>query len=464
MAHANEAAGILSAGILREGTRAFRRSSRPSRFAALVALAATVAAIYIYSGCCITLRLPIRSDGYGYYAYLTSVFIDHDLSMKTAMANRWTGLPLPAVAPEWNGIARYAPTGRLIDKYTMGTALLQAPFFLAAEWYATVTRNAPYSAPYQIANVISGIVFLWLGAWVLARALIRQFSPFATALAAACVIFGTSLFHDATFIGSFSHVYSFFLFALLVHAADRYRGAANNAQAAQIPVSLGLGCVIGLIALTRVPNAVAALIPLAMLVERFRKTGNYAARAIEALAGVVAFACVFGLQIAYWYAVTGHLLLNSYQGEHFDWLHPHLLQFLFSVRRGLFLWSPVLWIAILGLPRFVRRDGIVATAFLVVLVLEVYICSCWWSWWFGASFGSRPVADMMPLVAFPLAHGLDALSARFDRKVSAATVLVLVAFSLFLMLSYWKEYIPWDNPTAGDLLRLPGWWVMQIGR
>lgn len=454
----------MSAGIHRESARAFRRSPGPPRFAAFVALAAIVASIYIYSGCCITLRLPIRSDGYGYYAYLTSVFVDHDLSMKTAMANRWTGLPLPAVAPEWNGIARYAPTGRLIDKYTMGTALLQAPFFLAAEWYAAITRSLPYSAPYQIANVLSAIVFLWLGAWILAGALIRQFSPFVTGLTAAGVVFGTSLFHDATFIGSFSHVYSFFLFAVLVRAANRYRGAANDTAAAAIPICLGLGGLIGLIALTRVPNVIAALIPLAVLVERLRRTRNWGACALEALAGIAAFVCVFGLQMAYWFATTGHLLLNSYQGERFDWLNPHLLQFLFSVRRGLFFWSPVLWIGILGIPRFVRRDGLLAPAFLVVLMLEVYICSCWWSWWFGASFGSRPLADMTPLMAFPLAHGVDALRTRLDRKACAATVLALVAFSVFLMLSYWKEYIPWDNPTAADLLRLPVWWVLQIVR
>jgi len=47
------------------------RLSRPFWFATLVLLLGMVAVIYLYSGCCMAPLQPIRSDAYGYYAYLT---------------------------------------------------------------------------------------------------------------------------------------------------------------------------------------------------------------------------------------------------------------------------------------------------------------------------------------------------------------------------------------------------------
>lgn len=430
-------------------------------FATVVLLLGAAAVTYIYCGCCITLRLPIRSDGYGYYAYLTSVFVDHDLTMKTAMAYRRMDPPMAPVAPEWTGIAPYAPTGRLLDKYTLGTALLQTPFFLAAQLWATLARKPPYSFPYQFANVVSSVFFLTFGTWLLVRSLMRKFTPAIAIPSAAGVIFGTSLFHDATFLTSFSHAYSYFAFALLVVAVDRYQ-KEDDAGAPKILRPLELGAITGLIALIRVPNVVAGLIPLALISRRLYRTGNFGQFALEFLSGVAAFAVVFGLQMAYWFAVTGHILLNSYQGEYFDWTHPHLWEFLFSIRRGLFLWSPLLLLAVLGVPRLLRRDPWIGTAITAVLLLELYVCSSWWSWWFGMSFESRPVADMMPLVAFPLAHGLEVAGAKLGRRTCALAVFGLILLNSILMLSFWKEFIPWYNPTLTDILRLPQRWVSEL--
>jgi hypothetical protein len=160
----------------------------------------------------------------------------------------------------------------------------------------------------------------------------------------------------------------------------------------------------------------------------------------------------------YWHAVTGRFLLDPYQGEHFNWLAPQIWNFLFSIRRGLFVWSPVVLIAAAGLPLLVRRDKPLGFAVCAVLALEVYICSSWWSWWFGDSFGSRPIADMAPLIALPLASSLEWIGGRTFRFVPAAIVTCLIGLNLFLMVSYWNELFPWDDVTATDLLRLPLNW------
>jgi hypothetical protein len=288
--------------------------------------------------------------------------------------------------------------------------------------------------------------------------LLRHFPLWVSGLSACAVIFGTSLFHDATFLPSYSHVYSFFLFALLLTVCDSYsrRGAAVTSR--PILVCAGLGAITGLIALVRVPNVIAAILPLALVCERFIRSGNRRSLVLELFSGMLAFLFVFSIQVMYWHAVTGRFVLNPYQGEHFNWLAPQIWNFLFSIRRGLFVWSPVVLIAAAGLPLLVRRDKPLGFAVCAVLALEVYICSSWWSWWFGDSFGSRPIADMAPLIALPLASSLEWIGGRTFRFVPAAIVTCLIGLNLFLMVSYWNELFPWDDVTATDLLRLPLNW------
>ncbi|HEY3777874.1 MAG TPA: hypothetical protein VGL35_07435 [Rhizomicrobium sp.] len=401
-------------------------------------------------------RPPIRSDGYGYYAYLPAVFIDHDLTMKTPLAYRWTVVGKHPLPYNWTGIERYERTGRMLDKYTSGTALLQAPFFVVANAVAQLLRLPPYSAPYQFASVLSALSFFAVGTYLLVRLLMTRFSTLISVISAAAVVFGTNVFHFVTFAGSFSHVYSFFLVTVLLTIAFRYRVRDRTSSATNLCVAMG--SILGLVALTRVPNIIVAAIPLALVSEHYYKTRISGILVREILAGIAAFLVVFSLQLAYWHAATGHFLVNSYQREGFNWLRPQVLNFLFSLKKGLFVWAPVLLIAVLGFPCFVKFDKVLGIAFLAVLSLEVYVCSSWWSWWFGGPFGSRPFVDMMPLIAFPLAYGFEWLGGRVWRFAPVSIIVLSILLNLFLMLSYWNELLPSNVTSAGDLLRLPARW------
>lgn len=432
------------------------RSRVPLLAAVFVLAISTLACIYIYSGCCIVFRPPIRSDGFGYYAYLPAVFIDHNFTMKTPLAYRWTVVGHLVLPYNWTGIAPYPQTGRMLDKYTSGTALLQMPLFVIGHIFARMLHLRPYSAPYQIANVLSALTFFALGTYLLVRLLIKYFSARISLISAAAIIFGTNVFHFCTYGGSFSHVYSFFLISTLLSLSTCYR--AIDAQSPAVSSCLAMGGILGLITLTRVPNVIVALIPLAVIAERHYKIGGLKSFLWEILAGFFAFLVAFGPQLAYWYAITGHFLVNSYQGEFFNWLDPQVLNFLFSLKKGLFVWAPVLLIAVVGFPRFLKADKLLGGAIVAVLLLEVYVCSSWWSWWFGAPFGSRPFVDMMPLISIPLAYGFEWIGARIWRSAPVLVVGFCISLNLFLMLSYWNELLPWNVTSLDDLLRLPAMW------
>ena len=69
---------------------------------------------------------PTHSDGNGYYMYLPAFFVYHDPGMHF----------LDQLAEDISGFSgTFFPmdTGQVVDKYTMGVAILQLPFFLAAD-------------------------------------------------------------------------------------------------------------------------------------------------------------------------------------------------------------------------------------------------------------------------------------------------------------------------------------------
>src|SRR5262249_54914281 len=145
-------------------------------------------------------------------------------------------------------------------------------------------------------------------------------------------------------------------------------------------------------------NVIAALVPLAVALERHNRLKSTRGMLLEISFGIATFAAVLSPQLMYWYAITGHIFVNSYVGEGFNWLKPQLFQFLFSLRRGFFVWTPIGFFVVTGLPLLFGKDRWLAAAVGAVLVADTYICASWWSWWFGAAFGTRPFADLMPLL------------------------------------------------------------------
>lgn len=405
---------------------------------------------------------PIRSDGYGYYAYLPSVFIDHDFSMRTPETFRWTVVGNHPPPYDWDGIAPFPETGKLLDKYTAGTALLQVPFFLAAHIASHYVFAAPangYSWPYQAANVLAGVFYFSFGTWLLLKQLLSRFSPAVAILTTAAIVFGTGAFHFATYAASFSHAYSFFLVALMLAIQARYKRDFVGTHSLFDSALIGL--VLGLITITRVTNLAIALIPLAGATERATRRRNARDLLLEFVLGVAVFTLVCSIQAGYWYSQTGHVLINSYQGEHFNWAAPHIREFLFSVRAGLLFWAPILLVAIPGFPLFIRQEPVLGASICAVVLLEIYICSSWWMWSFGSNFGgARPFVDLMPLIALPLGYGFDFAAKWLGKTPVNAIAAVAIALNLFLMVSKWHNYIPWSRETTlSVLLSVPGKWL-----
>lgn len=389
---------------------------------------------------------PIRSDGFSYYVYLPSWFIHHDPSLAST-ARDCCGGEFPA----YTAIIRWPGTRRWVNAHPIGVAVMQTPVFLVAHALTRWTNLSPdgFTPYYQHGAGVSGLMWIVAGLYVLRRLLLRHFSDGVTAATLVALLFGTNLYHYATFDSSYSHPYSFFLFAAFMYLTERW----HESHATRTAVLLGL--VAGLIVLTRHTNAVFLIcLPLYGVTNRaaLRARIGESVRERRSIALMAAVALLLiAPQLAIYYRATGHLLVSSYGSLGFNFSSPRLVDVLFSVRKGLFFWSPLLLLASAGLiglafSRHTARNFVTTAA--VFLPIHIYLIASWWDWQFGGSYGHRGFVDVLPLFAIGLAAAFTWAGARPLVRVAATVVVTAaVALSVFQMLQYWYGILPFSDTT-----------------
>jgi hypothetical protein len=171
-----------------------------------------------------------------------------------------------------------------------------------------------------------------------------------------------------------------------------------------------------------------------------------AARAPSVALAMAVFGAVLFPQLALYRAATGQWLVSSYGDQWFDFAHPRIAGVLFSVRKGLFFWSPALIASVAGL--FLMRDAarpwrVPAS---VVLALHTYIVASWWV--YGSGYGHRAFPDALGIAALPLGSVLVSAGRRprLGLIVSALAGLA-IALSLAQMIQVWLGMIPMHDVT-----------------
>ena len=343
-------------------------------------------------------RSVIAWDVVGYYSYLPATFIDKDLKLEFIT---------PRNHEQHYGI-RYAylddAQGHHVFKYPMGMAVLYAPFFLTAHLLAGPLGYAAdgYSEIYHVFIEYSGLFYLLFGLIFLRRLLRQYYSETVTAISLFTIFFGTNLLCYATIDAAMSHAYSFSLFASLLYGIARYY---RDPKWYRILI---IGALLGLLILVRPPNVLFGMVILFFGINRFSDLRPrflfLVAQYRHALLLVLTVFLVVLPQFLYWHYVTGHYLVFSYGEEGFFFNKPQLWECLLGFRKGWLIYSPVFFFAIAGLFAMRKqRSKDFLSSHLAIVPLFFYIVASWWCWWYGGSFGLRPMIDLYPLLCFPLA-------------------------------------------------------------
>ncbi|HET7221011.1 MAG TPA: hypothetical protein VFJ02_23315 [Vicinamibacterales bacterium] len=410
---------------------------------ALLAAAVLCVAGYVFVYATGRANPPIRSDGYSYYVYLPAWFIYGDTSLG-AVARDCCGGDFPA----HTAIIRWPSTRRWVNAHPIGVAVLQAPFFAVGH---ALTRWSNLSADgftlyYQHAAGLAGVFWAVAGLFVLRALLLRHFSEAVVASTLLVVLFGTGLYHYATYDSSYSHVYSFFLFACLLLLTERWWEKPTAGA------SIAIGVVAGLIVLTRHTNVLFLLMFAAYGVTGVaaarERAMTLASRWRDVLVIAVAGLATIAPQLAIYHEATGRMFVSSYGDLTFTFASPHLWGVLFSVQKGLFFWSPLL---LAGAAGYLLRDATArayALGAAIIFAVDTYLIASWWDWQFGASYGHRGFVDLLPLFAIGLAACIERMTRSAHLRYAAAIVAGAGVFlSLFQMLQYWNGVLPMSDLT-----------------
>ncbi len=391
---------------------------------------------------------PIRSDAMGYYLFLPAVLIDRDVTMERTAQRSFAGR-----TSYMSGVRRVAPRGRYLDKYPVGEALMLLPFFATGHAAAILIgsdRNG-FSTPYQVAAATAGLVYALLGVAVLGFFLLRWFSKGTVFVTLLAVVFGTNLFHYSTFDAVFSHAFSFFLVAVILNLA------VSTYERPELLRAGALGLAMGLLTAVRPTNAVilvfVALVGIVNLTDFGTRLRGLRHHLPVLAAASGAFLLALIPQSAYWYAITGDVFVYAYGDEHLTLFRPHLPQVLFSVRKGLFFWSPLLLLAVAGLPLIRRFAAGLLVPSVAYLVVNAWVISSWQRWSYGGSLGQRAFVEALPVFSLGLAALIETVRGRTSRRILLVAIGGSSLIAMYATVAYWLKAIPYDGTTLHIYLR-----------
>lgn len=405
------------------------------------------------------------SDEIEYFAYLPSLLLDGDLNFRDEYEYFCNLNYDDCVRSRFKEtfLDLKTPTGLQINFGPMGTAVLWLPFYLVAHGIAIVLQNSSpalaangVSMAYIYAVSIASVFWGWCGMY-LAYRIARHYFDERIALGAALVIlFATNAVYYMYVAPAFSHATSLFASALFVYVWWRTRQARARGKWRDW---LALGASGGLMTMVREQEGVFFVIPL---VEGIyvaycvvRKTEQFSALKkwlVGALVMIAGAFFVFLPQLIVYRVLNGNFLPARNVTDKFIWNGAHILDILFSNFHGLFSWTPVVLLAVLGLFFLWRQDKLLAVAFLVTLALETYLLGSFSTWFGGAAFGMRRFINCTVFFVVGLAALADAVQARVPRPVLAGAGVLLIVWNLFFILQFVTGMVPRQQPV--DMLEM----------
>lgn len=377
-----------------------------------------------------------RYDVAEYYVYLPALFIygDPDFYFLDSLEN-------PVFAKKTS--IYKLDNGKRISKMSPGMAIMYSPFFLFAHAVSILSESVAngYTRMYSFWVALSGLVYAWLGLLVLYRVLDPLYGKVTASLTIAAIGLGTNLLYYASSEPAMSHAAGFFLMTCGIMLTIRWHKSKRQLH------GILLGLVLGLIVLVRPVNIFFALFPVLYGFRREKIFFKAAWKKPGALTGMVlSGSLVITLLMIYWKWKTGEFLYFSYQEEGFNFRDPRMWQCLFGFRKGWLIYTPVMFFALAGL---FTRDKLLRPfipALVIILPIIFYVLSSWWCWWYGGSFGFRPMVEWYALLAVPLAS-LIYVSRGVKRKITGVIVGILIMLNIFQTHQYNYTTIHWDAMT-----------------
>jgi hypothetical protein len=387
----------------------------------------------------------LRGDGNGYYAYLPSLVVDHDLDLTNQFQR---GDPeFHKIYFDDHGRARdglRTRRGYVEDQWGIGAAVMWAPAFLAAHAFvklaaATGHTRWPadgYSFPYRWACAAATAAYAIAGLALAARAARRYTSSGGATLTAATLL----LFAGSLVVYAFLLPFWSLALTLVPLAALLLRTRAGEVRRdAVVGWFVVNGALVGLAYTIHPLTAPWALLALAAVPPRPVRRALSAAGAtlVGVLVGaspqLVVRAILYGNPFHPGYSVNE-------RSKGFD-----VARVLFGANHGWFSWTPICLVAVVGVVLLAiqpatRRAGLVLLGVIVGSVLLASLSP----FYEQSSFGNRFLLPTTPALVVGLAVVSERLRKR--RGAVAPVAALLVIWNLGFVFQWAWGMIPKRGP------------------
>lgn len=382
----------------------------------------------------------LEADAKGYYAYLPAILIYHDLNF-----DFFDSIEKKETNPLYYDYRAFS-NGKFIDKYYIGTAICISPFYLIAQVinYFIFQDSTGYGYIYIVLLTIATCFYTALGLFFLKKILFLYSSnKLSIIITLGLILLGTNLFYYSIGEPGFSHAYSFCFFSIFIFLTlNFFKNLDKN-------YLLWSALVLGLIILIRPVNALIIFsIPfLSGSKEKLVEVLNLLVSNFGLLSKVIGLVLLFPLiQLIIYKIQTGEFTVYSYGEEGFNFSQPEFFSFLFSYKKGFFLYTPLALIALIGL--FNKSLSIFQKiSFTLFIFFVIYILSSWWMWYYGGSFSSRVMVEYLPFFGISLLLLIEFNCNRLYKVIIYTTLLLLMLLNQIQTLQYRYYIIHWSEMT-----------------
>ena len=388
-------------------------------------------------------RPLIRGDGVAYLAWLDTLALDQDINFDNQLERLGV---VNTYQISWND-----ETGRFVNIFPFGVAILQAPFywlghlFLYNNWwnlnpdyfYQMQGVGSPYSLWLMVGANLMTLCAIILG-WRIGRRLTGTWTAAVTSWA---VFLGTPLFYYSTVSPLNSHnpgAFTTTCFIYLLQLCTGFKEEQKNSPSPSPIIWVLLGICGGLMVLVRWQLLMVVVPAFGLLAWRRQWKGLLFALIPTILISLplpIIWQQMFGRAIVVPYeAVEGETFLGIPTGAYWVlWQTPRT--------------SPILFLSLVGFYFLWRIDRSWTLFAAAVIAIQVLVNGAVLDWWGGETYGVRRMTELYPLYVLLACATLGELSAeRWMRLWFIGTRIILVGLILYSFLYIFSFFsFTWTN-------------------
>lgn len=369
----------------------------------------------------------IDSDGKGYYLYLPNTLINNTIRNQE-VDDRY-------IVDSKKGS---------VNKYFVGTAAAMSPFFFTGYIMAKIMgyKLDGYSLPFQYSISIAAIFYLVLGLIFLSLIIeLYKINPIVNSITLIIIVFGTNLLSHSVLIPSMSHVYSWCFISSFIYFIKKL-DLTNKSKYLYFSA-----LVFGFIILIRPLNGlIIFIIPfISTSYSDFKNLINQNLKFNRIIISLLILTSVLSVQLIVWYLQTGSFFVWTYKQEGFYFNNPQVWNVLFSFRKGLFIYTPIIFISLFGLIFVFKKNKFHFFSLLFFILILIYFISSWWNWFYGPSFGQRPFVEFYAVFALLLAFLINGIVNKLLKTITLTICFLLIYVNLIQTYQFQYGFISsWD--------------------